>query len=209
LIDNKGCKYIGDWSNDKFNGYGRFIDVQGNIYEGIFENNLMKEGKYETLNGMYLYKGSWLNGKKHGYGKETTNEIEYTGQFIEDLKHGKGNINLKFQEEKYEGEFSNGEITGKGTYYWKNGNTYTGQFLKGKIHGKGLYKWNDGGEYEGSYEHGVKQGYGRYKMKDGSIYEGPFENGQPNGIGVLTYKGKEIRNVEFLEGKLKEKRKAK
>jgi hypothetical protein len=46
LIDKNGCKYIGDWFNDKFNGFGRFIDIEGNIHEGIFENNLLKEGKY-------------------------------------------------------------------------------------------------------------------------------------------------------------------
>jgi len=29
----------------------------------------------------------------------------------------------------YEGEFTNGEITGKGTMKWPNGATYTGEFF--------------------------------------------------------------------------------
>ena len=37
----------------------------------------------------------------------------------------------------YEGEFLNGEITGKGFRKWHDGSTYEGDFFEGEKHGQG------------------------------------------------------------------------
>jgi hypothetical protein len=36
LIYNDGRKYEGLWYNDEFAGYGRYIDSEGNMFEGLF-----------------------------------------------------------------------------------------------------------------------------------------------------------------------------
>jgi hypothetical protein len=45
FIWNDGSKYEGNWSNDKCNGFGRYISCCGDVYIG-----------------------QWLNGKWHGKG---------------------------------------------------------------------------------------------------------------------------------------------
>ena len=203
LLKTDGSKYIGNWKDDKLNGLSRVIDQNGNLYEGLFEDDSLIQGRFESLNGERKYVGQWKDGKMHGIGKEETNETLYEGEFVENKKHGKGKIILKEKEESYSGEFTNDEITGKGTYIWKNGNTYTGDFIETQFHGKGKYSWEDGGEYFGDYVNGVKQGYGSYKMKDGSFYVGPFVNGKPHGLGNVRFKGKLFNEVEFFDGILK------
>jgi hypothetical protein len=36
LLYNDGRKYEGLWYNDEFTGYGRYIDTEGNMFEGLF-----------------------------------------------------------------------------------------------------------------------------------------------------------------------------
>ena len=100
----------------------------------------------------------------------------------------------------YEGDFSKGEITGKGLYIWNNNQQYKGDFVKGIKHGKGKYKWPDGFEYEGEYNNGIREGLGTYKWKDGRVFKGRFRDGRPDGKGKLTYNGKTI-NIEYKNGK--------
>ena len=43
-------KYIGEFKNDKFNGYGKYYHLANDKYKG------------------YFYEGEWLNNKRHGVG---------------------------------------------------------------------------------------------------------------------------------------------
>ena len=142
-----------------------------------------------------------VNGKKDGKGIEKTNEYNYEGDFENDLKHGRGKIIFYNNiSDTYEGQFKNGEITGKGLYIWKNEHTYFGDFLAGKMHGKGIYKWPDGNQYEGQYINGIKEGYGEFRWADGRIYRGPFEKGKQHGFGKLTVNGRTF-DAQFEKGK--------
>ena len=105
------------------------------------------------------------------------------------MKCGKGKIHYHNTGDFYEGEFTNGVITGKGFYVWKNKHTYFGDFVDGKMNGKGVYKWTDGNEYEGEYINNIKEGNGIFKWKDGKVFKGKFRNGRPHGKGVLTVNG--------------------
>ena len=42
----------------------------------------------------------------------------------------------------YEGEWVDGNIHGKGKYYYQNGSTYEGDYNMNKRHGYGQYIWN-------------------------------------------------------------------
>ena len=38
---NEGTVYLGNWSHDIQNGYGKLIYPDGSVKEGIYENNVL------------------------------------------------------------------------------------------------------------------------------------------------------------------------
>lgn len=157
-------------------------------------------GEKQTLTGN-IYRGEFIDNLKHGKGIEENSEHIYEGEFYQDKKEGKGKLTYIQISDSYEGEFKNNTITGTGFYIWSNKDTYQGTFIDGKMHGKGIYKWPDGGEYIGEYKDNIKEGYGKFKWCNGKIYKGPFKNGKPHGIGKLLLNDISY-DVEFIEGKL-------
>jgi hypothetical protein len=207
LFYKNGKKLEGKFENGKLNGYGRLINLFGiNCYEGNFKDNQLLDGKGKIIkiedNGdKIIYEGDIKNMKKEGKGIEKNKDYTYLGSFSDDLRHGKGKIIFNDGEEYYEGDFTNGKMTGYGFYKWSNNNTYKGQFLDGKLHGKGIFKWSDGNEYEGDYVNNIKEGQGEYRSKNGKIYKGPYKNGKQHGIGIVTNPNGESFEVEFNNGK--------
>ena len=65
------------------------------------------------------------------------NEEYYNGQFLNDLKHGKGKEYYKNDNIKSNGNFIKGKYEGFGTFIYKNGEYYSGQWLNSLKHGKG------------------------------------------------------------------------
>ena len=55
---------------------------------------------------------------------------KYTGEFLNDMRHGKGVYEWK-NGDKYEGDFFENNITGYGTFTYSYGRTYTGEFKNG------------------------------------------------------------------------------
>ncbi len=206
LYIKNGKKYEGNFIKGELNGWARFINTKGVCFEGLFINGVLN-GKGEIIKiddnrRKNIYKGDIKNFKKEGKGEEKTNDYYYEGDFVNDLRHGKGKIKFynNNKGDSYEGDFTKGEITGKGFYTWKNKHTYLGDFVGGKMHGKGLYKWTDGNQYEGEYVNNIKEGQGEFKWKDGRIYKGAFKKGKPHGKGLLTVNGITLEAI-FDNGK--------
>lgn len=200
-----GRKYSGFFDEGKFNGLGRYIDSKGWCYEGLFIDGILI-GKATVIHtdenkNKIEYFGNTNNFKKEGKGQEKCKLYIYEGDFENNLKQGQGKLIYHSCKDQYEGEFKQGNITGRGKYIWSNKHTYFGQFIDGKMHGIGLYQWPDGSYYDGEYVNGVKEGKGEFKWKDGRIFKGPFKNGKPNGKGILIIKGVST-DVEFKNGKL-------
>jgi hypothetical protein len=81
--------------------------------EGVLEN--VEEGK--------TYEGAFVEGKKHGKGREQyRDESVYIGDFWENEKHGTG------------------------TMHFKNGNKYIGQWVNDRQHGNGIFTSLETGE---------------------------------------------------------------
>nr|CAH8868614.1 unnamed protein product [Trichobilharzia regenti] len=112
-------------------------------------------GIYSYRNGYYKYEGQWSDGKKCGNGKFTMKD---------------GSV--------YEGDFTDGEISGKGRrYYPLSKNEYIGHFMLGERHGYGRMNYGNGCVYEGDWLHNSKH--------DGSKYTGGFIENKRSGAGCL------------------------
>ena len=211
LYLKSGKKYEGKFSDGKLNDYGRLIDLFGiKCYEGKFKDNQLTDGKGKIIEikedgSKTVYEGFIKNMRKEGNGIEIKNDYTYMGEFINDLKHGKGKVVFKDGETFYQGEFTYGKMTGSGVYYHKDKSRYEGEFLDGKMHGKGLFIWPDGTEYEGNYVNNLREGSGEYRKKNGKIYRGMYKAGKQHGKGIIINEFGEKKEVEYNEGKIVKK----
>ena len=118
-----GDQYIGEWHNGKYNGKGIISYKSGNSYTGTFLNGIFYgEGKYQYKDGGY-YEGDYRNSRKHhitgvnypvcdakryGFGLRVwSNGSKYEGQWENDKMCGKGKL-TNIKSEQYNGDFWNG-----------------------------------------------------------------------------------------------------
>ena len=203
LIYRSGAQKYGNWYNNEFKGWNRFINNNGILYIGLFINNeLNGKGIKFIFEKNQIYKGDFINSLREGNGIDESEGNKYEGQFIKDKKSGKGKINFN-NGDIYEGDFENNKFNGEGHYIWKkNGHEYIGQYLNGQFNGKGFYKWGNEEYYKGDYKMGIKDGQGEVKYPNGKKYIGPFVNGKLNGIGIFEDGKGNKGEVEFIDGRI-------
>ena len=111
-------KYIGELNDDKIDGKGKMIYIDGTIYEGEFQEGKHEgEGK-EIYNNGDKYKGNFKKGKREGKGIY----YYYSGKWMGDI---------------YEGEWKDDKRDGIGLYYCNSLNiAEMGKYSKGKRIGK-------------------------------------------------------------------------
>ncbi|KAG7378276.1 hypothetical protein PHYPSEUDO_010288 [Phytophthora pseudosyringae] len=82
----------------------------------------------------------------HGTGRlEFKTGFTYAGDFVHGRMHGTGRMEWQTSGVVYEGDFTQNEITGRGTYWWPNGSSYVGDVKGGKRHGHGVFVTGDRG----------------------------------------------------------------
>ena len=196
----------GTYYENEFIGWNKYIDNQGIIYVGLFnKSGLNGKGLRYNQEIDHIYKGDFMDGLRHGKGKDYRSKIKYEGDFRKDKKCGKGKI-LFESGDTYEGEFNDNKFNGYGHYIWaKNKNEYKGNYLDGKFHGDGFYQWGENEYYNGEYVNGIKEGEGELSFKDGKKFFVNFTNGKPNGIGIFQDQDGNRCEVEFINGKINKK----
>ena len=159
--DNEFTKYIGEFKNDKFDGYGKLYLECNLYYEGNFSNNNFS-GK-----GIIYYPNQ---------------KIYYEGQFENNLINGEGikyytNGNIKTKV-----SFSNDKCV-QGIYNNPDGiKIYEGEFQNGNPkESKNIIIYDNDGDkiYEGEIHNGLYEGEGiEYCpiLKDRINYRGKFKN---------------------------------
>ena len=223
LIDNNGFSYIGQWYNDKkqgygveyfkeqnnqvninkrivyegqffdnaYNGYGKYIWENMNYYEGEFVNGLCNgKGTLYSSDGTITYEGYFFNNKKQGFGIfNYGNGIYYKGQWFCDLENGEGELyenNILL----FKGYFKDGKKNMFGTEYYSNGNIkYWGWFIDNIKNGDGKEYFENGSiKYDGGFMNGQKNGKGSEFYENGNAkYCGDFLYGEKNGFGIECY----------------------
>ena len=90
---------------------------------------------------------------------------------------------------KYIGYFSNNEPNGKGFIVDKNNKLiFNGQFINNERNGYGVLRYGNGDSYEGNFSNNKLEGNGEYHFSNGDIWEGAFQNNMKNGIGIMIKK---------------------
>jgi hypothetical protein len=189
-----------------------FLDI---ITVSTFEN--------ETLNSIFLINlytifGIIIYFFLKFYDQKGEEQIERK-LFIEDIEsysgdkknnkyHGKGVLKFK-NDEKYEGQFLNGQFYGFGTYTYgpesiSPGEKYEGFFKNGKRSGKGILIHGSDQVLDGYFMNNQANGYGEAKFGNGDIYKGEFKNGKKHGYGTYKFASGEIdkgfyKNDLFVE----------
>ena len=146
---------IGMWKNDKFTGWGRESRCNGDVFEGRFINGIINGKGIFIDKNKNKYIGDFINMKRWGKGKWSTNNIIYEGEFYNNKIHGKGKIKFIKSGIEYIGTFKNDQIDGYGTFKWVNGDIYEGEVKNGKMDGKGKYKYSNGKTISGLFNNGI------------------------------------------------------
>lgn len=116
------------------NGFGSYLYENGDVHEGEWKSDI-SDGEIDIIYKIKneTYKGSVLDGKRHGKGKMFfANGDKYSGDFINDNMEGTGEM-IYASGDKYIGEFQNGFLDGKGEYIYTNEDRFIGQFKEGKV----------------------------------------------------------------------------
>ncbi len=126
---------------------------------------------------------------------------KYEGDWKNGNQTGKG-VLIWSDGDKYEGDFVDGNQMGKGVYIWASGNKYEGDWKNGNQTGKGVFTWSNGDKYEGDFVDGNQTGKGVFTWSDGDKYEGDFVEDNRTGKGIYTWSNGDKYEGDFKEGKL-------
>lgn len=202
ILYSDGSQKIGYFFDDNFVGWNTYIDKEGSIYVGLFiDGNLNGKGIKYNLENDHIYKGDFINGLRHGFGKDYRKDLRYEGEFVNDKRCGKGQIMFSSGDE-YKGEFIDNKFNGYGRYKWKNGEEYIGYYLNGEFHGEGIHKWGKDEYYKGQFVNGIRQGKGEIGFNGGKKIIVNFNKGKPNGEGLFYDINRNRYKVEFKDGEI-------
>ncbi|ELU04135.1 hypothetical protein CAPTEDRAFT_167723 [Capitella teleta] len=128
---------------------------------------------------------------------------EFTGDWSDNKKEGKGTYKWKNNGSLYDGDWKAGKRSGFGTYSLpkKEGGykkQYSGGWKNDKRHGYGTHFYTDEEYYEGEWYADKRSGWGRMYYADGSIYEGEWFDDHRSGQGMLR-----LANENRYEGSWK------
>ena len=175
--------FIGEFRNNKIEGYGEKINLKSNIFfyrEGLFNDQSFLQGKVKIIRENLL--------------KKEIDVINYDGDMSKDLFHGYGHLIQKtytineskkydfLYEKEYKGHYKNGKENGKGILRYDNGINesyqYSGNFVDGLKDGFGVINFSENffiQKYEGFFKKDKPFcTYGIAYFKSGDKYEGFF-----------------------------------
>jgi len=112
VVKGKG-KFIGTWEHDRPKN-GKFFDNDGNILDGDFDGSVIREGYWTTAGSGMEYEGKFNSkGQPHGTGTtKLAKNSNHSGEYENGKRHGNGTYS--FREVEYSGQFENDLFSGAG-----------------------------------------------------------------------------------------------
>ncbi|HZR02149.1 MAG TPA: hypothetical protein VFA81_03120 [Burkholderiales bacterium] len=110
--------------------------------------------------------------------KETA---QWSGACLQGYAHGKGVLQFYSDGKpsvRYEGELSQGVLSGRGELRMADGSIYDGDWVDGKPEGYGKFTSTDGSTYVGGWTAGKQDGPGTLTDKNGKRVTGTWRAGQ-------------------------------
>ena len=127
-FEDGGC-YAGKWQNGMAHGYGTCVtssagktSTGSGEFSGLWQEGFELSGVYLWQNGE-TYEGQWLQGKKHGLGRETKGRWVYKGEWSQGVKGRYGCKQSTYSGLKYEGTWNDGIQDGYGVETYPDGGT--------------------------------------------------------------------------------------
>lgn len=197
-----GCKYKGQWHDNRRQGVGLLEMCSKETYDGIFANGLFQD--FATFSGWGLvYKGYFKKDLIHGFGHLLYPDGSYFEGVIDKGLIQAGSV--KWSDGRfYKGEFYNNNLEGNGKMIKIDGTTMEGMWHCGKLHGDGILKFSNGKKLKGVFIENELQGIGKMVCSDYK-YIGEFEKSKPNGKGKFIYKDGSLYIGDVKEGKIEGK----
>ncbi|XP_057680157.1 MORN repeat-containing protein 3-like [Corythoichthys intestinalis] len=144
------------------------------------------------------YTGEWLDNRKHGWGTQEwkASGSLYNGEWKSGKQEGYGIFSILRQDTKtymtqYCGEWKNGMKHGHGSFFDVHA-TYEGEWSEDNRSGWGRLTYKCGDLYEGEWLWDKEHGMGVIQFANGNWYEGSWRNGKKNGHGKFYYADKGI-----------------
>nr|XP_033503598.1 MORN repeat-containing protein 3 [Epinephelus lanceolatus] len=142
------------------------------------------------------YTGEWLDNKKHGEGIQVWKKSGaiYDGEWKFGKCDGHGTYGVLLPEskeyvKKYRGEWKNGKKHGYGTYFYSSA-VYEGEWSEDHRSGWGRMYYENGDIYQGEWMKDKNHGHGCILFTNGNWYEGSWRDGKKNGNGKFYYSDK-------------------
>jgi len=149
-----GRWYEGDWKHGRWTGRGRLSNGDGDLYEGELRND-HKHGKgtMRFADGR-VFVGDYINGQMIEGEMTYQDGSTYKGSWVDGMRHGRGKC-VFTDDSIYEGEFREGEFHGHGRMSWSDGGWYEGEWWNGEMQGHGKEMRPDGTlRHEGAWSKG-------------------------------------------------------
>jgi hypothetical protein len=176
------CEYIEDKN-------ARIKFFNGTTYEGPIIGGKLHGNGLLCYDDNTHFKGTFINNRIEGVGEIQFSELEgYKGDFLGFKRHGTGSYWHNGLKMKYEGNWKEDYIDGKGILKLINKWTYQGEFMRNKKHGQGEIIYMSGARYKGQFQNDVKHGEGTMFWRNpNEIYRGQWRDNKLEGFGVYIY----------------------
>jgi len=114
---------------------------------------------------------------------------KYTGQWKENMRHGKGTM-VWSDGAMYEGEWEKNCAVGKGRFTHTDGDIFIGQWCSNMANGTGTYYHHEDllSTYRGQWHNDIQEGFGVEERSDCTKYMGIFRNGKKSEHGKYIWK---------------------
>ncbi|MBP9153000.1 MAG: hypothetical protein KBF73_12005 [Flavobacteriales bacterium] len=182
---------------------GQLFYLYANRWVSGFENTLVQE---DVIEGLKKNEVTHVVLDQLGYSSTSRYLYpaikKYPGKFkvIYQLKDPDTYL-MEFKYDlDYTGEWKDDKKEGKGVFRWENGMSYEGDWKANKRSGHGKFTWPNKQVFDGTWVDDRRTGAGVLYMPDGSRYEGVWTNDNLNGkVKLFDKDGKLKETATFKE----------